>query len=231
VGTHAGAELLTLGQKARIGGAKRPYFVVARPPPRAFTRDPVGSDYAPTCLWGSPVGVLCLGDVLVAAGQDHPALYCDTLHVRHTAEAGDEEKIFSWVAGKAPDVLLRREAGREGFYKCYARTRHGLPLAACRISLSSSRSATLPRNRSSLLELSHVVGFDAGQDEVMDLLTVTFDEPQRALTPGQVVALYTDRSDDSATGGIPTGTFVCLGGGPIYGLGPSEWEKQHYGHS
>lgn len=49
LGAHAGAELFTHGQRARIGGAASPWFVVGKDPPS--------------------------GTVWAAQGKDHPALY------------------------------------------------------------------------------------------------------------------------------------------------------------
>lgn len=52
LGAHKGAELYTIGQKARIQGQRDKYYVVGR-----------GSDHS----------------VLVAAGADHPRLFFDYL--------------------------------------------------------------------------------------------------------------------------------------------------------
>ncbi len=82
VGTHQGKEALTAGQGARIGGAEMKYFVVAH--------DADVAAYA-----GRPSQI---GDILVARGSDHPALFSTDLSV-HISD-------FSWVNGRCPEVLL-----------------------------------------------------------------------------------------------------------------------------
>lgn len=71
IGSHRGREALTVGQRARIGGAKGRYFVVAE----TFAVMQ-GHESKP-------------GDIFVAFGSDHPALFSRSLRV--------ENGHFSWV--------------------------------------------------------------------------------------------------------------------------------------
>lgn len=95
--------------------------------------------------------------LLVAQGNDHPALFHSSLVTG---------RIF-WVAGDAPALPLT----------CHAKVRYRQPDQACHVR-----------------EISQ------------DRYRVDFDDPQRAITPGQSVVFYAgDR---------------CLGGGVIEGTGP-----------
>jgi tRNA-specific 2-thiouridylase len=104
--------------------------------------------------------------VYVARGERHTALYCDELFAEE----------ISWVAGAAPEELLRGEK-----LKCRAKARYRQQDQGCTISLIGSR------------------------------LRVEFDEPQRAVTPGQAVVLYQGE--------------ICLGGATIQECGPSYYEQ------
>jgi tRNA-specific 2-thiouridylase len=104
--------------------------------------------------------------VYVARGERHTALYCDELFAEE----------ISWVAGSAPEELLRGEK-----LKCRAKARYRQSDQACTISLAGAR------------------------------LRVEFDEPQRAVTPGQAVVLYQGE--------------ICLGGATIQECGPSYYEQ------
>jgi hypothetical protein len=60
---------------------------------------------------------------------------------------------------------------------------------------------------------------------------VTFDEPMRAVAPGQNLALYLPASAADCQGlgaqdcgGLGGGGFLCLGGGAIAAAGRSYWE-------
>jgi tRNA U34 2-thiouridine synthase MnmA/TrmU len=76
VGRHLGREALTLGQKARIGGATGKYFIVAKRAPHHLIKS-----HLP-------------GDVYVVQGADHPGLIRDKLLL----SALD----FHWISGHIP---------------------------------------------------------------------------------------------------------------------------------
>ena len=169
-----------------------------RPPPTAF--DAVSSP--PTLRLPPPVGIICLGDVLVAAGKRHAALYADRLYV-----AGNS---FSWVSGVAPEEVFG-----SGGLRCWARVRHGLPLVRCTVRLIEKVSPKSTPQHVADLRLA-----STGQE-----IEVSFEEPQRALTAGQVVALYVDGPTDMLQSAGLGEALVCLGGGPILDVAPSYWDQ------
>jgi tRNA U34 2-thiouridine synthase MnmA/TrmU len=63
-------------------------------------------------------------------------------------------------------------------------------------------------------QVRYRTGRDSGTVQLLDdgLLHVSFDKPERAVTPQQLLVLY---SGD-----------ICLGGGPILAPGISRWEQQ-----
>lgn len=90
-----------------------------------------------------------------------------------------KQDVFRWVSGKSPEVLTRAGAkapneGNSNFdsMRCQFRVRYREILAWCTVQLHE------------------------------DMLIVEFDEPQLAVAPGQVLALY--QGD------------LCLGGGEIF---------------
>jgi tRNA-specific 2-thiouridylase len=89
--------------------------------------------------------------LLVAQGNDHPALFKSTLYASE----------IHWISGVVPALPLT----------CMAKTRYRQPDQACMINIHSS-------------------GF-----------VVSFEQPQRAITPGQSVVFYQED--------------LCLGGGVI----------------
>jgi tRNA-specific 2-thiouridylase len=126
-GHHQGLMYHTLGQRKGlgIGGAGEPWFVV-------------GKDLATNTL-------------LVAQGQDHPALF----------SAGLFAVDLSWVSGQPPAAS----------FSCTAKFRYRQPDQKVRVHLQPG-----------------------GAD-------VEFQDPQRAITPGQAVVFYQGE--------------LCLGGGTI----------------
>lgn len=156
VGAHRGVELFTVGQGAQISGQPQRYFVVSRrAPSSSATNDVLLSDFA--------------GDILVAAGTDHPSLFFDSCWV--------ELAEFSWVSGSPPISLNGRTLGFKSRYR--------QPILPCTIQLST------------------------GPDQSTEM-NVCFKEAFRAVSPGQILALYDGD--------------VCLGGGIIKGSGPSYYE-------
>jgi len=96
LGEHLGKESLTSGQGARIRGLDTRYFVVA-----------------PDCDTSAFRGrATQAGDVLVARGSDHRALFSESMCLDATE--------FAWVSGSCPNAL-HVEAGTVGELKCKAR--------------------------------------------------------------------------------------------------------------
>ncbi|XP_028934415.1 mitochondrial tRNA-specific 2-thiouridylase 1 isoform X2 [Ornithorhynchus anatinus] len=95
LGTHKGWFLFTLGQRAKIGGLKDPWFVVEKD---ALT-----------------------GDIFVAPGRDHPALYRDLLRTNRV----------HWLAEEPPAPLVR-----DKMMECNFRIRHQMALAPCVLTLN-----------------------------------------------------------------------------------------------
>jgi tRNA-specific 2-thiouridylase len=131
LGEHEGLMYHTIGQRQGLGiGGKANH---------------------PEAPWYVVDKVVADNTLIVAQGNDHPALFRSQLH------AAD----VMWVSGKAPEMPL----------KCSAKIRYRQADQACSIETLGER------------------------------IGVTFEEPQRAVTPGQSVAFY--HND------------VCLGGGVI----------------
>eukprot|EP00985_Skeletonema_marinoi_P028066 scaffold23914_cov138-Skeletonema_marinoi.AAC.2 len=176
VGRHEGAVLYTLGEGARISGAKLRYFVCGKG--GAGVRD--DNDDANT--------------VFVCNSTHHPALYADELFVDFHA--------FNWIGLGDGDVVqgqsndynhIPRPLLEGRSLTLLARVRHLQPLTPCTVTWNRS-----DKNKSG----------DKGY------LTVRFDKAMRAITPGQIVALYA-----GADG------LVCLGGGIITGPGASYMDR------
>ena len=156
----------------------------------------VGGASAPWFVVGkdSRAGVT---NVYVAPGSDHPALFVATAAVA---------RCF-WVEGKSPlsDGL---DGGRFG-----AKTRYGAEIVQCFVRRVPHWSAiTLERGKywradEDLRREDDEESSDGGA------LQVDFDDPQRAITPGQALVLY------DTTGS------VCYGGGVVWYPGVSEHEK------
>ena len=103
----AGHHLYTIGQRARIGGCLRPYFVVAKN----------STD----------------NTVTVAEGPTHPALYthCFTTSQPHwiTCTPHDIVQKLHDVSDKSHDVIGHSTSS----IKCLMRLRHQQPLVPCSI--------------------------------------------------------------------------------------------------
>ena len=95
-------------------------------------------------------------EVILAQGQDHPALYADGL----------EASELNWLINPP-----------QGTFRCMARVRYRQPEQACTVTIEGDKAL------------------------------VTFDQPQRAMTPRQSVVFYQDE--------------ICLGGGIISEIAPN----------
>ena len=336
MGTHLAKETLTIGQGARVGGAREKYFIVSRA--RDFldfqrlqkgarqiqdyslvhsdkrlnnlrvmsdlredlsvhlVKDAKANSHKPADASANreaaALGTIsmtsynfCEGDVFVAAGSNHPALYCDSLTVR-----GED---FSWVAGDLPPELQQRlkwahaqliadttpsrsgsssrsssrhavrastehfdSSGRDGDSGLLHRRLYGLECgfkARYRQQIEGCRIEVRLADRS--LNTQRVAQTTINQSEVQwhyDMI-IHFDYPQRAVTPGQILALYLaedpgqyrhDPTEASSTDDAETpqsrGSIVnresenrkqrkwgmCLGGGPIATAGLSRWQLE-----
>jgi tRNA U34 2-thiouridine synthase MnmA/TrmU len=170
VGRHEGAVRYTLGEGAKISGAKLRYFVCGK------GRTVVSGD----------------GDdgntVFVCNSTHHPALYADELFVDFDA--------FNWIglgdgdAERGKYTHVPRPLVEGDSIRLLARVRHLQPLTTCTVTWIQSD------NKSSSGDKGHLV--------------VRFDKAMRAITPGQIVALYAGFDG-----------LVCLGGGIISGRGDS----------
>ncbi|KAL7475618.1 hypothetical protein ACHAW6_001531 [Cyclotella cf. meneghiniana] len=129
--------------------------------------------------------------VFVCNDTHHPSLYTVELYVDFNAFnwIGLGESINDGNFGHVPYPLLE---GRT--IELLARTRHLQPLAPCSVTWQNKQS-------------------DNSSSSSLGRLVVKFHRPMRAITPGQIVALY------AGTDGL-----ICLGGGPIHSRGKSLME-------
>ncbi|XP_011379032.2 mitochondrial tRNA-specific 2-thiouridylase 1 [Pteropus vampyrus] len=95
LGTHKGWFLYTLGQRAKIGGLREPWYVAEKDGGR--------------------------GDVFVAPGTDHPALFRDLLRTSRV----------HWIAEEPPAALVR-----DKMMECHFRFRHQMALVPCVLTLN-----------------------------------------------------------------------------------------------
>ncbi len=126
--------------------------------------------------------------IYVCNSTHHPALYTDELYVDFDS--------FNWIGlgcdsgtSTPPRPLLEGHSVR-----LLARTRHLQPLASCTVSWKKNAISSSGR------KWGHIV--------------VHFDKPIRAITPGQIVALYAGREG-----------LICLGGGVIGGKKSSFFDR------
>lgn len=203
VGRHEGKEALTIGQGARIGGCGDKYFIVSL-------------DAANTAV-GTSRCKAGRGDVIVAKGTVHPALFSSSLIVR-----GED---FSWVGASLPPQLKQRWAqlqlpqqrssssSSSSSPASSSSSSSSSPPSAASTSTSTSTSSSLSAPSSPTCHFGYKARHQQpiGQctvDIQLDplnpnsyQLVVQLEKPQRAITPGQILALY-DQDE-------------CLGGGKI----------------
>jgi tRNA U34 2-thiouridine synthase MnmA/TrmU len=118
-------------------------------------------------------------------------LYCDSLIVN-----GNN---FSWINGNLPEVLdfknnkennSKKIDNLDNILICGFKARYQQKIQICKVT--------------KVLNNSNDCGYD---------LFVQFELPQRAITPGQIIALYDQNGD------------VCLGGGDITLAGDSYFKQ------
>ncbi|XP_033621774.1 mitochondrial tRNA-specific 2-thiouridylase 1 [Fukomys damarensis] len=95
LGTHKGWFLYTLGQRAKIGGLSKPWYVVDKDSTK--------------------------GDVFLAPGPEHPALYRDLLRTNRV----------HWIAEEPPAALVR-----DKMMECHFRFRHQMAIVPCVLTLN-----------------------------------------------------------------------------------------------
>lgn len=167
VGEHRGLARYTVGQRARVGGAPVPWYVV-------------GKDATP----GVDI-------VFVAPGPDHPALFASSAAVgrcfwvagrnpfgdgRRHGEKEDRDRVTRGT---------RDDAAGGASVRLRAQTRYGAEAVACEVRLvpRGEAPALVPTSRGSPPEPR-----DHADDG--DVVEVYFDTPERAVTPGQAMVLY-----------------------------------------
>jgi tRNA U34 2-thiouridine synthase MnmA/TrmU len=180
LGQHRGRESLTLGQKARIPGRSTKYYIAAKSLPENPHR----------VFPAIAAADVRDGDVFVVRDAEHPALFRASISLPLSR--------INWIAGKPPEKLLStvRAVGESSaaVFRCECKCRYAQKPVGCSLHMISTPRSTSDRE-SSPSALTCTLDGDA------ITVMVTFDDPQRAVTPGQILALY--EGD------------VCLGGAVI----------------
>ena len=172
LGTHPDCHALTHGQRARLGGHAAPWFVVGKSP-------------------------AVKGDVFVAPGKEHPALYCTTAVVGALFWVGGDKAVpLQLTAGGLSSSSTSAAATQPATLQYKAR--YGQPVAQARVVYVPDAGEEGP--------LPPALAAPEG-GACPGTLHVTFASPERAVTPGQALVLY-DRD-------------ICLGGGVVLFPGPS----------
>lgn len=210
------------GQKANISGMPAKYYVVGFNGETRSVLVAKGSDHRALYAAGLSARVENFHWVAGALPPELRGLERD--HKDASAFAGNGD-------GAAGQVKTDREQRRSGILRCLSRTRHRDPLVPCTVQVVLSPGRTKSREKMHTLKgtaggLGHhgpdidtwvgdgvdIVHEDRSQKhsrhhQVREvghgeaLLMVKFEQPSKAVAPGQVVALYKDS--------------VCLGGGII----------------
>nr|CCA23865.1 tRNAspecific 2thiouridylase mnmA putative [Albugo laibachii Nc14]CCA24050.1 tRNAspecific 2thiouridylase mnmA putative [Albugo laibachii Nc14] len=123
------------------------------------------------------------GTIFVARGTRHPALFSNYCFL--------SANNFNWIAGEPP---LMKDNEASFSLACQYRARYRQQPGRCVVSLVSEAEAVF--ESSSFLEIP------TGTKQSRQFLRIDLEFPQRAITPGQTLALY---GDDG----------LCYGGGPV----------------
>lgn len=228
VGRHDGAEVFTVGQRARIGGAAEGAMYVAgraRPASRASKQGVQSQPAVPGIVQRSDPGVLSdPGTVFVSPGRNNPSVLFESLAVRFDA--------FNWVDSQPPPEIAaavkETTAGRETLQPMQSlhvryRIRHRqdeMGTAAVTVMRQSQYEAT---ERLANINCADMGGWTVGAppavhvendvkrpeasaasassgDPDPPLLVVRFSVPQRAVAPGQALVLYASDEDHDRMG-------------------------------
>jgi tRNA U34 2-thiouridine synthase MnmA/TrmU len=196
VGTHDGMARYTLGEGAKISGANVRYFVCGK--------GRRSSSAVTTQQQSEHANNNKENTVFVCNSTHHPSLYSDELFVDFDS--------FNWIGLGVGDAIGQDSSSSSGRYnhiprplvegksiRLLARVRHLQPLTSCTVTWDRRCSNTMMNN---------------GSGSTRGYLVIRFDKAMRAITPGQIVALYA-----GADG------LVCLGGGIIGGSGLSYLDR------
>jgi tRNA-specific 2-thiouridylase len=192
VGTHDGVARYTLGEGAKISGANVRYFVCGKGR-RSSSAATQQSEHTNNNNENT---------VFVCNSTHHPALYSDELFVDFDS--------FNWIGLGGDDIggqdsssvrynHIPRPLVDGKSIRLLARVRHLQPLTGCTVTWDRRSSNTMMNN---------------GSGSTRGYLVIRFDKAMRAITPGQIVALY------AGSDGL-----VCLGGGIIGGSGLSYLDR------
>jgi tRNA U34 2-thiouridine synthase MnmA/TrmU len=146
-----------------------------------------------------------LNNVYVCNSTHHPALYSDELYIDYHSlnwigcfSSSDDSDIGG--SGSMPPSPLWKEGG---YITVLARTRHLQPLVSC----------TVTWDRHNIINHDCVSSNNNGGSSG-GRFVIKFSKPIRAITPGQICALYAGRDG-----------VICLGGGPITNRGATYLER------
>jgi tRNA U34 2-thiouridine synthase MnmA/TrmU len=144
-------------------------------------------------------------NVYVCNSTHHPALYSDELYIDYHSLnwigcfSGSDDIDGGESGGSMPPSPLWKEGGR---ITVLARTRHLQPLVSC----------TVTWDRDNKIKHDCVSSNNGGSGG--GRFVIKFSKPIRAITPGQICALYAGRDG-----------VICLGGGPITNRGATYMER------
>lgn len=190
MGVHDGFEYYTIGQKARISGVVHKYYVVGK---RKNIINFGGTDNRDSNATVTAQDTMALdstnlsGDVYVVNDIHHIALNSPYI----TQPLG----AMNWIAGCAPKEMLITLLSDSlldtsgTVYRCECKVRYLQLPTQCTIQLYWGIPYSSALHTQEDLGGKHSISSVAsGGKQVM--MRIAFDTPQRAITPGQIIALY-----------------------------------------